>query len=207
VKSAAFILALLCALAPSVAAKRKPKTLTQAQAPGPTLPETTAYIVQILNADGKATGYSGGTANDSIFSSSLETLNARSSGCQIYYEMKETSSLISKGTSSFDTKTYGVALDLASVIAGSLEGPTSIPGFPIFTDMNVHIRLEHPLVVTAHRHEDLGDPPARDFDEQQNMSKLTLPARDWDTGSRLANALRHAIDLCGGGKADPFRSR
>ncbi len=172
-------LALLCGLPLLVAAKRK--------ATGPSLPETTDYISQILNTDGSSSGAVGQV----LFLTELS--NARGLGCVISYNVEKN---YYAGTTRW-SESYSVDLDLQSTVAGSLSvGPSAA------TPGSVSIRLSRPLELKIRKRGDDGI-----ADSTTQVSQLTFTFLSLEVAQRLGNALNHAIEICGGGTKDPFKSR
>ena len=184
-KFAVLLLVFLCSYASPVAAKRKAK--------GPTLAETTDYIVQILNVDGHT--WSPGASIPGLVTSSSTTLsNARASGCLISYDVGDELSGVTEKIGFWKSvTTYSVVLDLQSTVAKSVWAGNG----------GVSVRLSSPINLIKHTKDENG----RTSERTEQVTELHFILQSSDSAERLGNALNYAIGLCGGGKVDPFKPR
>jgi len=183
-------------------AKRKPKVPK-----GPTLEETSAYIIQLLSTESQRSGgipaaAAGGptiTSTTTLSNVRLATTLAVPAGCAISYDVKDEIDMSSSQFYSTDIDTYSVTLNLQSIVAGSLR----------ISSGAVALRLANPEnVATVHS----SNRDLKQFTTEQSTGSKILTGVSFDfwsseTAERLGNALAHAIDLCGGGRVDPFKPR
>jgi hypothetical protein len=74
---------------------------------------------------------------------------------------------------------------------------------PPYFELVIHLAAGK--TVQRHTHTIIGGKHSKTTEVNDNIGEFALPFRDEETANRVAKAMIHAIELCGGGsKPEPF---
>jgi hypothetical protein len=171
---------------------------------GPSLAETTTYLVQKLNSDsGRASWIN--PKPMTVFTASTTKVSADKCILQYTYSSSLIGSFdLNPPIYSRDVVQYTATVDLQHVSVDSIHAVEDRSWIT-----TVEFEVNPPIMVNKETTSTLGpasEQPAKTKSSVDKLSTLELPARDRDTAQRLVNALYHAALLCGA-KADPFSIR